>query len=236
MDNYHRDPRHPSYWCYKGLRIQADVEVHRFVAAFAANKLCSGKSALDLASGNGALSQQLLDAGLTVASTSWDGQCQLPIPVYSLNLDHPFNSDNVGGRRYDLVCAVEIIEHVENPAGFMRSCAGVLAPGGFLIVSTPNVESSAARLQWMIHGYPRIFSADEVNNNRHISMIWRQGMDYFVKEAGFFVQEKHLLGDAWGTRPPSIIKRAAYGLMQRWLPGDLAGNSRLYVMRLRGEA
>lgn len=234
MDDYHRDPKHPSYWCYKGLRIQADVEVHRFVAAFAENKLGPGKSALDLASGNGALSQQLLDAGLTVASTSWDGQCQLPIPVYSLNLDHPFNSYSVGGRRYDLVCAIEIIEHVENPAGFLRSCAEVLAPGGSLIVSTPNIESSAARLQWLIHGFPNSFSAEEVINNRHISMIWRHGMDYFVEKAGLIVKEKHLLGPVWGPRPPSMFKRAAYGLMQRWLPGDLAGNSRLYVMSLRG--
>lgn len=236
MRDYHRDPKHSSYWCYKGLRIQADMEVHRFVAAYAANKLGSGKSALDLASGNGALSQQLLDVGLNVASTSWDGQCQLPIPVYPLNLDLAFNPDSVGGRRYDLVCAIEIIEHVENPAGFMRSCAEVLAPGGLLIVSTPNVESSAARLQWLIHGYPQIFSTEEVHNNRHISMIWRQGMDYFVEKAGLVVQEKHLLGPVSGSRPPSIIKRAAYGLMQRWLPGDLAGNSRLYVMSLRGEA
>ncbi|MGZ9167101.1 MAG: methyltransferase domain-containing protein [Anaerolineales bacterium] len=236
MRDYDRDSQHPSYWCYKGLRIQADVEVHRFVATYAANKLGPGNSALDLASGNGALSQQLLDAGLTVASTSWDGQCQLPIPVYPLNLDHAFKPDSVGGRRYDLVCAIEIIEHVENPAGFMRSCAEVLAPGGHLIVSTPNIESSAARLQWLVRGYPQIFSAEEVNNNRHISMIWRQGMDYLVEKAGLVVQEKHLLGPVWGSRPPSIIKRAAYSLMQRWLPGDLAGNSRLYVLSLRGGA
>jgi SAM-dependent methyltransferase len=236
MSGYHRDPQHPAYWCYGGLRIQADVEVHRFVAAYASNKVGAGNSALDLASGNGALGQQLLDAGLKVACTSWDGQCELPVPIYPLNLDHVFNPDSVGGRCYNLVCAIEIIEHVENPAGFLRSCAAVLAQGGRLIVSTPNVESAAARLQWLIHGYPQIFSAEEVNSNRHISMIWRQGMDYLVRQADLEVEEKHLLGPVWGFKPPSPIKRFVYGLMQRWLSGDLMGNSRLYVLRKRDES
>jgi SAM-dependent methyltransferase len=234
MTNYHRDPKHPAYWCYGGLRIQADVEVHRFVSAYASNNVGAGKSALDLASGNGALGQQLLDAGLDIACTSWDGQCQLPVPVYPLNLDHAFTPESVGGRCYDLVCAVEIIEHVENPAGFLRSCAAVLAPGGRLIVSTPNVESAAARLQWLVHGYPQIFSAEEVSGNRHISMMWRQGIDYLVREAGLVLEEKHLLGPVWGAGRPSLPKRAVYALMQRLLPGDPAGNSRLYVMR-KGE-
>ncbi len=38
----------------------------------------------------------------------------------------------------DVVCAVEIIEHLENPRAFVRELVGLTKPGGLVIVTTPN--------------------------------------------------------------------------------------------------
>ena len=39
---------------------------------------------------------------------------------------------------YDLVTSMEVIEHVADPAAFIRALAAKLAPDGLMILSTPN--------------------------------------------------------------------------------------------------
>ncbi len=42
------------------------------------------------------------------------------------------------GAQFDVVTALEVIEHVEDQAGFMRLLAGLVRPGGLVFVSTLN--------------------------------------------------------------------------------------------------
>jgi 2-polyprenyl-3-methyl-5-hydroxy-6-metoxy-1,4-benzoquinol methylase len=46
----------------------------------------------------------------------------------------------------DVVCAVEIIEHLENPRAFMRELVRFTKPGGLVIVTTPNQLSLLGKL------------------------------------------------------------------------------------------
>ncbi|KAI5122095.1 hypothetical protein M0805_002217 [Coniferiporia weirii] len=39
-------------------------------------------------------------------------------------------------KRFDVVCSMEVLEHVDNPAAFLRSCAELVKPGGHLFLST----------------------------------------------------------------------------------------------------
>lgn len=50
------------------------------------------------------------------------------------------------GNSFDVVAAVDVIEHLEDPAAFIRECRRVLKPGGVLYLVTPDIESLSARL------------------------------------------------------------------------------------------
>jgi len=54
---------------------------------------------------------------------------------------------------FDVVLSMEGIEHFEHQAGFVRECARVLRPGGWLVLTTPNVLTLSARLTHLFTGH-----------------------------------------------------------------------------------
>lgn len=54
---------------------------------------------------------------------------------------------------YEAIVCCEGIEHLGNPDLFLRSVRKHLAPGGRLIITTPNVWHPAARMQYFFQGF-----------------------------------------------------------------------------------
>lgn len=63
--------------------------------------------------------------------------------------NHTFTSENIFAEPtkvlkkgyFDYVLVLEVIEHIDNPAGFISKCAEFAKKGGCLIISTPNATS-----------------------------------------------------------------------------------------------
>ena len=232
---YEELPKALGYWKYDGLSIQADVEAHQSAVEMAVRVLDRGSTILDLAAGQGALAKALVDAGFEVSCTSWNDRVGVDVPCYRIDLDYGFSCDDVGAKKFDMICAIEVIEHVENPAQLLRSCAGLVKRDGYMIISTPNVESASARLEWLLRGCPYSFDTHEIVHNRHISVMWRQGLEEFIALAGFDIVDKRLVGkQRYHNKAQALLKRPIHALMAMLLDGDLCGNSRMYLLRRTG--
>jgi 2-polyprenyl-6-hydroxyphenyl methylase / 3-demethylubiquinone-9 3-methyltransferase len=104
-----------------------------------------GKTALDVGCGAGLLTEPLARLGARV--TGIDAAEELIAVARDhaakMGLEIEYRAGDVQALegRFDLVTSMEVIEHVADPAAFLKALAKRLAPGGLLILSTPNATS-----------------------------------------------------------------------------------------------
>jgi 2-polyprenyl-6-hydroxyphenyl methylase/3-demethylubiquinone-9 3-methyltransferase len=108
-----------------------------------------GRSALDVGCGAGLLAEPLSRLGARVtavdASPELIAAASLHANGQGLEIDYRASPVEELDGKFDLVTAMEVIEHVADPSLFVAALAARLAPGGLLILSTPN-KTALSRL------------------------------------------------------------------------------------------
>jgi 2-polyprenyl-6-hydroxyphenyl methylase/3-demethylubiquinone-9 3-methyltransferase len=112
-------------------------------------KPLAGRTALDVGCGAGLLAEPLARLGAKVtaidAAPGLIAAAKLHADGQGLQIDYRVTPVEELGGQFDLVTSMEVIEHVADPAIFVRALAARLAPGGLMILSTPN-KTALSRL------------------------------------------------------------------------------------------
>lgn len=92
---------------------------------------------------------------------------------------------------FDVVCSLEVVEHLEDQFLFTRELLRILKPGGTAIISTPNILNINSRLRTLHSGFAVLFdplslsSKDPVHTSGHINPVSYYYLAYMLSRAGF---------------------------------------------------
>jgi 2-polyprenyl-3-methyl-5-hydroxy-6-metoxy-1,4-benzoquinol methylase len=133
----------------------------------------------------------------------------------------PFLADDAfeqAAGTFDVVTAIEVIEHVADPVAELKRIRSLLRPGGLFFLTTGNAEPHRSRfLEWT-------YTVPEI----HVSFFEPQSLAEALKHAGFRVEFKPLAAAFEGIIRFKILKNLGvrntatwekmlpWGLLTRW--------------------
>lgn len=157
-----------------------------------------GLTLLDIGCGGGLLSEPMARLGATVVGADAAPRnipvAQLHAEQSGLEIDYrncAAEDIAAGDERFDVVLAMEIIEHVSDPQGFVNTCAALLKPGGLMLCSTLNRNPKSFMMaivgaEWVMrwlpkgtHEWNKFITPDELYDlirNAALDPVDRKGM------------------------------------------------------------
>lgn len=163
------------------LGVIRDAVCRHFDTDPATRRPLAGRSLLDIGCGAGLLCEPLARLGADVLGLDPAKEvieaARLHAQEQSLAIDYRVGLVEevaASGQRFDVVTALEVVEHTQDPAGFVASAAACVAPGGLLILSTiartnrswlEAIVAAEHLLRWLpvgTHDWKRFVKASEL--------------------------------------------------------------------------
>ncbi len=173
---------------YKGIPIFAGYKLHE-TSFKIFTKYCKDTNAriLVLGAGAGAFDQRLIDHNFkNILAVEYHKEIYRPdAEVVSRDLNEDFNDLGL----FDVVIAIEIIEHIENHFHFVRQIKDLLKDDGVALITTPNVESPISRIKFFLRGDLSCFTPHEISDTGHINPIFKNIFVAHLKSCGLRLRE-----------------------------------------------
>lgn len=124
----------------------------------------NGLKIIDIGCGGGLVCEPLARLCATVCGVDGDAQAIEVASAHAkdqdLEIDYIFGDAGEISKKFDVVCALEVAEHVSDLTSFMSICSSLLKPDGILIMSTLNRTAKSYALgivaaEYLLRWVPR---------------------------------------------------------------------------------
>ena len=175
---------------------------------------------LDVACGSGVHGAELKRlyghrvAGVDPSAASIEKAKACLSEAYVADITHPERYPKFSRAKFDIIVFSDILDHVSNPKEVLDRHLPLLAPGGHILISLPNIAIWNVRLALLFGRFDRT----------HLRFFTRSSARQFFADGDFTVRGSSITpGILWPFVPSSSMDSAAYRLYIRWLyPVELA--------------
>lgn len=188
---------------YEATRAERALQARDLLRIAARHR--SGGKLLDIGAGSGILVEQAHDFGFVAQGI----EPSRPLSQIAQDLGLAVTCGVLPqpglARTFDVVTLIDVIEHVEDPAGLLRQAADCLVEGGICILVTPDVDALAAHLMGRRWWHYRL---------AHIGYFNRRTLALLAKTCGLRIVETRRPG--WHF-PASYLFRRILGYFPAWM-------------------
>ncbi len=195
---------------HRDLAYGGDPALDRARIALTHRALTAGsspRSVFEVGFGSGALLRRFVDRGAVVGGVD-PGQLDVAVDPVVAAVGRLWTGSVEslpdGWFEADLVVAVHVLEHVEDPVSTLRRAAAVVARGGRVVVLTPAGDSWGLR----VHGRSWWMLEDPT----HVRLFTAQSLRLAAEAAGLRpLRVDRLIGDSLTTDAASVARRLGAG-------------------------
>lgn len=221
---------------YNGIRVLAAHGLHEDIFRIMRPYLATPKRVLDFGCGEGAFSQRMIDAGMTVDGVDINTK-QIKAGIadrFELDLNTADVTKEIN-RKYDVVVAVEILEHLQNPWKYLNDCSSLLNENGVIILSTPNISAFPSRLRFMMRGTIWAYEKSDLVHG-HITPLSYVQLENMFNHFKLEVVQKGYAGTIplfhfFGFSLFSLLRNSILPLLYPFMSGPKKGRSLVYVLK-----
>ena len=194
------DPRGSSAMLHKlnPVRLQflrEAIDIH-WAGDVQGRRPLGGKTALDVGCGAGLLCEPLarLGASVTGVDAAPENIAAAALHSEGSGLDVRYIAGEIGSidiGQFDLVTAMEVIEHVADKPAFLAALAARLSPDGLMVLSTPN---RTARSRLFMIGAAEGIGLIPKGTHHWDDFVTPEELDELLNEAGLEMGEPQGIG------------------------------------------
>jgi 2-polyprenyl-3-methyl-5-hydroxy-6-metoxy-1,4-benzoquinol methylase len=221
---------------YNGIQEMAAYGLHSDIFKMLEPYLREGMHVLDFGCGQGAFSQRLVDKGLKVDACDINTD-QIKARVnnkITFDLNKEIDPDSFSGK-YDMVVALEILEHLQNPWKYLNDCLGLLKEDGIIVLSTPNISSFVSRLRFFMRGSLIAFEKTDLAHGHvtPLSFVQLENLfDYYKLE----ILKKGYAGPIplfhfFGFSTFSVFRNSILPILYPFMSGPKRGRALVYILK-----
>lgn len=154
----------------------------------AVGRVPAGSRVLDLGAADGSVASVLTAMGCRVRAVERDPEaaeaarrhCE---EVLVADLDAADTFDHFEDGQFDVVLMLDVLEHLADPARVLERVGRLLAPGGWGVISLPNVAHISLRLELLEGRF--VYRDAGLLDRTHLRFFDRPGVDQLLEDAGW---------------------------------------------------
>lgn len=159
--------------------------------AFALDLLGANKRVLELGSAAGHFTRALVADNCRVVAVELDPQAARSLEDVAERVvvgdlsDPEVIASAIDDEGFDVVVAGDVLEHIPDPLSVLQACRPALKPGGFVVVSVPNIAHADIKLQLLAGNFS--YQDKGLLDRSHVHFFTRSSVEEMLRDAGFLM-------------------------------------------------